>query len=286
MPKSRTKRKNIVKKVYYPKRNYPTAIKILHLLARKRILSTKEIADELGSKYSYSHKRVRLVMIDLAELDYCEHYRWVTNKNHICPFCKIPTKLLVKSDELEKAVERIENDRKAIEKYQKEESYDPNIYCVCESGFILGQLIHIKCNGCEKNIPIAPHFNDKYKIQQDKYWVLSYNGILVLLVLLKSKAQSNFIAKNINHKIIELVYALLNSQKKQFVDMLYYILKETNMINPNLQKVADDWYKEIRTRILDLKLDEKLDHVLFEYREKHRLGIRYENTPPRSSTLG
>src|SRR3989442_10308565 len=128
------------------------------------------------------------------------------------------------------------------------------------------------------------HFQDEYKILQDRYWTLSNNGKLALFLLLKSKSLSNFIAKNIDHKIIELVDVLLKSQKKDLVKILYYNLQQTTISNPNLQKVANDWYIETRNKIFDMKLDE-IDNPLSEYTNKYRYAISSENVSRQNSSI-
>lgn len=294
MPESRTKRKKVAKNLsyprslsipYYPKnyRHKSTAIKILKILSRRQMLSTEEIANELVSRHSYSHARVKMIMSYLTELDYCEQYGVVINKNHTCPFCKESKTLLVKSDILESAIQRIESDRKAISDYQNKEGFDKNLYIICDKGFVVGKLISITCKSCKNSIPISPHFNDEYKIQQDKngnlykYWNLSYNGILVLLAMLKPMAKLSFIAKHTDHKIIELVNVLLHSRKKEHLDILYNALQETNLIKPNLQKVADDWLNETRNKLVKIKLNPQLDSSLFEYEKKYHHDIIYPN---------
>ncbi|OLB91879.1 MAG: hypothetical protein AUH25_01610 [Thaumarchaeota archaeon 13_1_40CM_38_12] len=282
MPKLRRKAISTEKQVYYPKKSRTNAFRILKLLAQKGRLSTKQIAADLGTKWAYPHRRIKSIMTELEELGYCDEYRLILNTNALCESCKESKRFLVKGSSLSKGLETLANNIKFRDEASKKEGFDPTQWFSCKSGHVLGQLISPRCFACDTTV--MGHFQDEYKILQDRYWTLSNNGKLALFLLLKSKSLSNFIAKNIDHKIIELVDVLLKSQKKDLVKILYYNLQQTTISNPNLQKVANDWYIETRNKILDMKLDE-IDNPLSEYKNKYRYAIFSENVSRQNSSI-
>lgn len=227
----------------YLPRNYKTAIRILKLLARKRILSTQEIAEyrgeSNGSPFPHSHNRIKSQMERLTELDFCEQYGLVTNKNHICQLCDKSTSYFVKTKQLNEALKRIARDTVSVEKYHHMEIFDRNIYCVCKPDHVLGKLVSLRCKGCDNNTP--SNFEEEYNNSKYRYWSLSDNGKLVLLTLLKPKSLNDFILENSDHKIINAIRILREHSEQKWVDILITKLKQHVKDDPNVSKIAIDW---------------------------------------------
>lgn len=236
-------------KPYYPYKDYNNSSKILSYLSENRNLSTHEIAEKLGRGYSYSQKRVIIMLNRLKELQYCKEYRIVSNSLHECDFCKSSKRYLVIPGLLE-------NPDKTLEKNKKPR----------DVVHILGRRIWLECFYCNKHVESHP--GQQYKVQQDRYWKLSYNGELVILGILKGKKQYDFIKNHTHNKIIKLVDILLGSGKKEYVEMLINNLKRTIEITPNLERTVDDWYIDVNKIISEMKLDNEKRSQFTTYKDK------------------
>src|SRR5437879_401163 len=124
--RSRRKSKKLEKIVYYRKKNYRSAIRILGLLSENKFLSTQRIADELGKKWSYPHSRTRQQLEYLQSLDYCQEYCKVSNDIHLCDHCKESRGYLVSMRSLESALKTLEDNRNLRDEAMKKENFNPN----------------------------------------------------------------------------------------------------------------------------------------------------------------
>ena len=99
MPKLRIRKKSKEKILYYPKKNYQSAISILKLLARENHLTTNKIAEKIGKRWPMPHGRAKILLKYLVELNYVEEFGFVSNKNHVCEKCEAELHLVGFPDE-------------------------------------------------------------------------------------------------------------------------------------------------------------------------------------------
>jgi len=253
-------------KLYYPYKDYIHVMAILKYLTEIRYLSTNAIAEKLGKGWTYPQKRVKQITFRLEELGYCTDYRLVSNTSHICDQCKNSTSYLVQTKSLEGALETLENNKRNREEAKKKDTYNSKDWFRCKEGHVLGRHISLECFYCNKHI--ESHRDEQYKIQQDRYWTLSYNGELVILGILKAKKQYDFIKSHTHNKIIKLVDILLVSVKKDYVERLVNSIKYTIGMKPNLERTADEWYRDINKIILEMKVDEEHQPQLTKYKSE------------------
>jgi len=236
-------------KPYYPYKDYNNSSKILSYLSENRNLSTHQITEKLGRGYSYSQRRVTTMLNRLKELQYCEEYRIVSNSSHECDFCKSSKRYLVLPDSLKNTIKTLEKNKKPRDEVH-----------------ILGRQICLECFYCNEHI--ESHLDEQYKVQQDRYWTLSYNGELVILGILKGKKQYDFIKSHTHNKIIDLVGILLMSGKKEYVKRLVNNLKRTIEITPNLGRTVNNWYIDVNNTISKMKVDNENQPQLAKYKSE------------------
>lgn len=270
MPKLRTKPKKLEKILYYPKKNYRNAVRILKMLSKNQFLTTNDIAENLGKRWENPHSRTKLQMQYLVELGYCLEYGLVSNTKHVCNYCDKSTSYLVLLNSIESAIRTLEDNKKAREEFKRSnpEKFDPSNWFDCEEGNILGRLIWLTCSNCYKTV--EPHKEEQYKVRNYHYWCLSDDGLYVALGLLKKETLYDFVERYKTDKILELVNILLKSQKKEFVDRLIASLKQTMKIDPNVEKMARSWFNELKGYLRSTQFDANKYPLLVDYYNKHR----------------
>ena len=256
MRKSGIKPKKVKKILYYPKKGYKNAIRILKLLSNEEKLSTNQIGIKLSPSGEVSHRQIKDKMEYLTTLGYCSEYRTVRNSDHVCENCNESTRYFVEAKYLEGDIETMKN--WPVEK-QKEDH-------------IIGQLLGFDCFNCGKYL--KGHKTEYYKIQQDRFWSLSNNGKVVMLGILSGQKLYNFIEKQTNIIEFELINCLVHSERKDLFDRLIGIIKKNMDVDSNAMKYLESWYDEMKTEIYIMKIDEKRNIDLANFIEKHRFELQ------------
>lgn len=270
MPRSRIKPKKLEKILYYPKKNYRTAVRILRLLSEYEFLTTNSISERLGKRWENPHSRTKTQMQYLNELGYCSEFGMVSNLKHVCDHCNKSTAYLVRLDSIKSSLRTLEDNKKQREEFKKlnPEKFNPSNWFDCEEGNVLGRLIWLTCSNCYKSI--EPHKEEQYKIRDYHYWCLSNNGLYVMLVLLKKDTLYNFVEKFKTDRILELVNVLLKSQKKEDVDRLVTYVKQAMKIKPIISEIVITWFNEVIGSIRQKEIDSSKYPLLADYQNEHR----------------
>jgi hypothetical protein len=272
MPKIGTSRKTTKKQLYYPKKSYRNAIRILDNLAKHDKMTTQSIADNLGKRWSYPHKRTSQILENLVEFGYCQKFGVVYNLNHNCEYCNESTRYFVDWESLQTKISMIKENNKNKIKAKKDGTYNPKEFFDCDDGFALGRLLSLTCINCDKFIMQSKHNDEQYKPLQDIYWKLSNNGKFVMLGLWSGQKLFKFVEKNIGIEIFELVNALLKSGNKEFVSRLIRLVQKNMNDDPNILKYVELWYDGIKTTIYTMKVDE--NYELSDFKKKHRFELQ------------
>ena len=274
MPKAGTSRKTTKKQLYYPKKSYRNAIRTLENLAKQDKMTTQSIADNLGKRWSYPHKRTNQTLENLVEFGYCQKFGVVYNLSHNCEYCNKSTRYFVDWKSLQTTITRIKDNNKNKIKAKKEVTYNPKEFFDCEDGYVLGRLLSLTCRECGKFIMQPNHKTEQYKPLQDIYWKLSNNGKFAMLGLWSGNKLSKFIEKNVDIEIFELVNALLKSGNKELVNRLIRSVQKNMADDPNISKCIESWYDEIKTAIHTMPVDEKKHPELANFKKKHRFELQ------------
>lgn len=279
MPKSGINKKRNKQELYYPKRNYANAIRVLKILSKDKLLSTEQLRKKLGKRDDYPHKRARILLETLMEFDYCRDYGSVTSNDQFCTNCEKSKKFLVSMDGLRGALSTLEQNAKERDIAKKEGGYKPKNWFHCEKGYVLGRLVWLNCINCDQHVEINTDRNDwpQYKIQQDRYWSLTNNGKLVMFSLLKRNTLYNFIKRNTDQKIIELANVLLLSQKKDWVERLIKSIKNTMNFRPNVIDVVKSWYDEMKLKVFYLDIDSEQFPILDDYKKREYYSMQFRH---------
>lgn len=271
MNKSLIRSKKVKKILYYPRKNYRNAIRTLKMLTKTDFMSIQNIAEKLGN---IPHLRTKLQLEYLAELGYVDEYGLVWNSDHPCEFCKKSKRFLTSRDLLDSAKETLENNKQKRELAKKKKDYNPKNWFHCKDGHVLGRLVWLECFSCYKHV--EEHKDEEYKIQQDRYWTLSYNGMLVMLGLLTSDQLNKFIEKHTNNEIFELVNALLKSQNKNLAERLLSRIKKNMDTDPLVIKYAEGWYDEMKPIVFRMKVDANRFPELAKFKREHDLKFHVQ----------
>jgi hypothetical protein len=265
MPK---KGKRLTRILYYPRKNYRHAIQILKLLAEKEILPTQTIASMVKS--ANNHHGTKLQMEYLTSLGYCEDYVMISNSDHSCDNCKKSYEYLLGTTNLEHALRTLEESQKLKEEKKNNPDFDPKDYHVFKKNHILGRLVSVfTCKECKKTV--RAHLNEQYKIGSSILWTLSDNGKFLFLVLYKMGNDNwlNFIKKNLNKEIFELIYALYQSQEKDTIVSLIKKLKYEMPDTAKLSKIVSLWYDEMFSEIMNTTYKDELHKPLTDFQKNH-----------------
>ena len=276
MPKAGTSRKTPKKQLYYPKKSRRNAIRVLENLAKYDKMTTQSIADNLGSRWSYPHKRTNQILENLVEFEYCQKFGVVYNLNHNCEYCNESTRYFVDWESLQTTIIRIKDNNKNKTKAKKDGTYNPKEFFDCDDGFALGRLLSLTCKECDKFIMQPNHKTEQYKPLQDIYWKLSNNGKFAMFGLWSGQKLFKFVEKNTDIEIFELVNALLKSGNKEFVNRLIRLVQKNMIDDPNISKYVELWYDEIKTIIHTMKVDEKKYPEFSDFKKKHRFELQID----------
>ena len=267
MPKQSTKKRNSSKQVYYPYKDKRHVMTILNYLPDNPYTSTHEIANIIGKNWSHPQKRVTQMLSRMKELDYVSDYRLVSNSNHNCNFCKNSTRYLVTTESLEDGIRTLESNMKRRDEVENKPDYNSKDWFNCDDGCILGRLVSMTCEECNRFVDDPSHFDEQYKIHPQRLWILTQNGELAILAILEGKKLYEFINTHIHNRIIELAKILLESGKKEYVKQLTDSLEFTLEIKSNLKSNYEEWYDETRNTIHDMKIDEEKFPALAKYQK-------------------
>lgn len=270
MPKQSQKLIGLKNQVYYPGKDHILASKLLKVLSKYPFSSTAVLSEKCTMRdYAYSQKRILITLSRLKEMDYCSEYATVSRKEHVCNFCEKSTRYFVERNSLDGSIEILDENKIKREKAKKNKDYDPKHWFHCKVGYVLGRLVWLQCFNCEKHIDSKN--DDEYKMGSYRYWSLSQNGKFVMLALLQSSPQYDFIKQNNQNEIFRLLDILLHSQKKEIVTRLIYKIKQNIRIDPKLNNVVQNWYQDILPTIQ--KLNVSKDLPLYEYQKEIKMEI-------------
>ena len=265
MPKSHVRHRKVEKILYYRKKSRRTANRILKLLAKNNYISTEGFVKEFTRKWEWPHNQMKDRLRYLVDLDYCQEYILVSNPLHQCNYCK-STNYFVNVDSIESAKKTLEDNKLLRQEAKEKEDFNPKNWFYCKDQHVLGRLIGLTCAGC--NEYVESHRDDEYKIRNYSYWTLTENGLYATLAILKREELYDYIKNHTKNKILNLVYILLQSQKKEYVEMLINSIKQTLQAKPMVSKVSEDWYDEINTEIRKMKDDKVSNPKLKEYKKE------------------
>jgi hypothetical protein len=275
----RKKNRKLIRILYYPKKNYRSAVRILKLLTQRDLCTTQSIAESI--KTANNHHGTKLQMEYLASLGYCEDYGIVSNSNHKCDYCKQTDRYVVKKEYLDSAVARLEENPKLKNENKNKPDFDPSRYFNCKENCVLGRLVSLRCKGCCKYV--ESHNDEEYKVYQDRLWALTENGLYIFLVLLKGQQWYNFIKKHVANKVFELINVLIQSQEKHIVQRLVQKLQDEMKNTPNLEKIVSLWYDETFNEVMISKYSDKIHLPIIEYKKKHYWDYQIKLVHKRSS---
>lgn len=269
MRKLGTRVKKLEKILYYPKKNYHSAIGILKLLAENDFLTTNSISDKLGKKWEIPHSRIKFQMEYLVELGYCLEYGLVSNAKHTCDHCGKSYSYLIPTDSIKRALQNLSKNKKLRDeaKITDPEKFNPTQWFQCEEGNVLGRLIWLSCSNCYKTV--QSHGEEQYKIRNYRYWSLSNNGLYVMLGILKKESLYKFVERFKTDRVLELINVLLKSQRKEDVDQLVTYLKLEMKIKSNVTKPVTTWFNEVIPSIRHKEIDPNKFPLLSDYKNKH-----------------
>jgi hypothetical protein len=267
MRKSRIKRKKLEKILYYPYKSYRNAVRILKILEKQEKATIHAITVKLSGKWEYPHKQTKAILQNLKKLGYVTEYGSVSNPDHICQFCNNSTKYLVETEYLQSSIKRMEENNRDREKAKTTPKYDPSHFFHCRDGYLLGRLLPRNCYNCGKYID--SYLDEEYKILHERYWMLTTNGLLALLVLHEKNKLFEFTRKHVENKTMELIFVLLQSQEKHIVNRLIKKLHNEMPDTNKIWKTASSWYDEVFDEIMSTTYSDQLHKPLTDYQKKY-----------------
>ena len=251
--------KKVQRKLYYPYKNYRRALATIKLLAEKESLSINKIAELTGSDSFYvgaKHLVERLI-----KLGYCNEFGIISNKNHSCKHCKKKKskRFLARVEDLHPLPEwkPLQKDKELEEFTPKKESH-------------IKRSIWVECLRCQKKFLSSKEI--KYTIYPDRIIKLSENGRFVVLVFLENNLFRKFISKYRKTLYMDLIYALMRSQKKAEVKILLEKIKNSVHEDPDVMSIVHNWHSKIRKKVMSARNFLKIEQPLFKYQKNQRLG--------------
>lgn len=221
-----------LQKQTYPYRDHKLGLKLLRMLNKGRELTTNEARESLGSRSPYSQKKVRMTFERLNELGYCEEHE---DKNRITEW--ISLELLNTPKHLKDKF----NPKKLNSNWEKVNGY--TFHKIKSSNYILARItIDGKKQFCIEN--------------RVRRWKISFKGKLLLLIFEKQNFQK-FIKENTNYVVMKRAKILIDSNKKELVDMLLNRLIISYETGFNLEKTANEWHDETTKSISKMNVDKK-----------------------------
>jgi len=207
-------------------------LKLLRILSKRKECTTNEARDSLGVKFPYSQQKVRITFERLNEVGYCEEYE---NKNKLTKWISLES--LNKS----KYMKGEFNSKKLKSNWERINDY--TFHKKQSSNYVLARITV----GGEKQFCIESRL---------RRWKISFKGKLLLLIFEKQSFRK-FIKKNLNYLVIKRADLLLNSNKKELVNMLLNRLKKSYSAGFNLEKIANEWYDETIQSISKMSIDKE-----------------------------
>ena len=221
---------DFLQKQTYPYRDHKLGLKLLRILNKGKELTTNETRESLGLKSPYSQKKVRTTFERLNELGYCEEYE---NKSKLTKWISLES--LNKSKHMKNKFipAQLHSNWEKINNYTFHKKKSSN--------YILARI----------TIDGEKQFCIENRIRR---WNISFKGKLLLLIFEKQSFYK-FIKETSNYKVIKRAQILLNSNKREIVDMLTNRLKKSYDIGFNLENIANEWYDETTKSISKMSLD-------------------------------
>lgn len=223
---------DFLNKQTYPYRDHKLGLKLLHILNKGQELTTNEATNDLGVKSPYSQKKVRTTFERLNELGYCEEYE---NKTKLTNWMSLES--LNKSKHMKDKF----NPKNLHAKWERINGY--TFHKMNSSNYVLARI----------TVDGEKQFCIESKIRR---WKISFKGRLLLLIF-ENQSFRKFIKDNTNYTVIKRANILLDSNKKELVDMLLSRLRISYETGFNLEKTANEWYEETTKYILKMSLDNK-----------------------------
>jgi len=250
-----------VKKTYYLGKFPFLAERLLIKVAYSSLLSTDEYGRLLSKneKNRHGHGRLTYLLEQLQDIDYVTEYGIVIGSKHQCK--SKSGQYFFPLKEKGEILRLIGVNSKVEQRWKKH---------IFDSTKVPHRLI---CKHCKRSVAVKLRGNSK--ILQNRCWKLSFNGTLVVISLLDEKERWDFI-KNSDNDILRLAKLLIQSQKKHFVDLLTNRLSKNVKEEPNLIPIAESWYKEMNTKILNFIIDKSVQKELEQYKKDLELEQQTE----------
>lgn len=220
----------------YPYRDHLLALKLLRILSKENELTTNEIREKIGIR-SPSQKKVRITFERLNELGYCEEHE---NTNKITKWMSLESLNKTKHMKSKFNPKRLGSNWERINGY--------TFHKLKSSNYISVQI----------TVEGAKQFCIENRLRR---WKISFKGKLLLLIS-DNQSFSNFIKNNSENPIIKRVQILLDSNKRELVNMLKARLKNSYHIGQDLGKIANEWYDETTQIISKMNLNKEMYPIL------------------------
>lgn len=258
-------KKRLIRKFYYPRNNYRTAVKILKYLELHRLPTIQTISKNTVN----NHKDTKITMEFLKKLGYCKEYGIVTNKDHKCMNCNQSSQFVVESNSIQSSLEILEKNHQAMIRNKSKEDFKRKDYFPYKKDHVLGRLVWMECKKCKQHDLSANEI--LFKTNQNRLWTLTEKGKHLFLVLYKEEKLTNFIKSNLEMKIFELIYVLKQSSEKLIVNNLVSRLNRAKHDDDDslFGKILSEWYEINFNKVMNEKYNDSLHEPLHKYQKKH-----------------
>lgn len=236
----------------YPYRDHVLALRLLRILSKENELTTNETRENLGIR-SPSQKKVRITFERLNELGYCEEHE---NINQVTKWMSLES--LNKTKHMRGKF----NPKKLGSNWERINGY--TFHKLKSSNYVLAQI----------TIDGVKQFCIESRLRR---WKISFKGKLLLLIS-DNQSFRNFIKNNLENPTIKLVQILLDSNKRELVNMLKARLKNSYYAGLDLGKIANEWYDETTHIISKMNLNKQTHPILYKLKSeildnKERISI-------------
>ena len=250
------KRKISVRKLYYPYNNYRRALKTFKELAKKESLSITGIIE--NTKSSNYFKSAKILIERMIELDYCEEFGIISNKQNFCQNCNKSYRFLVRVRDLYPFYAW-----NPLKKYEKIETKPKKVTRI-------NRLVWAQCHTCHHTFRTSKEI--EYAVSQTRMIKLSENGRFAMLAFLKGNSLYDFISKHKELRYMDLIYALMNSQKKNEVNILLKKIRDNILSDPNVMPIVREWCSNMNEKVVQTRYHLELEQPLVMYKKRQRLG--------------
>ena len=247
------KTKTNVRKLYYPYNNYDRALETIEELAKKEPQNIKELSGNTGSPNFTQGERI--LVERMLELDYCEEFGIISSEEEYCENCKESHRFLVRVNALY---------RFPSWKPLKKTEIKP------EKALHIKRSVWAQCLRCDHTFRTSKEI--EYAISQTRMIKLSENGRFAVLTFLKGTSLYDFISKHKKLRYMELIYALMNSQKKNQVNILLKKIGDSIRNDPNVIPIVDKWCSNMNEKVIRTEYHLELEQPLVMYKKRQRLG--------------